>query len=131
MASQPQTPAQPTQPTVAASVHRKRSLQSTLDAFLKPNPIVADDGTDDIVQLTGSPTPLKRTHHCRGGSFCVGCQRPRKMPLQGIPAFAPPKKLVAAPQPRAKLAAKRTGLAVQAGTKASAKPAPHAIASSS
>ena len=56
MAPQPQTPAQPTQPTMAASVPRKRSLQSTLDAFLKPNPIVTDDGSDAIVQLTGSPT---------------------------------------------------------------------------
>ena len=43
MAPQPQTPAQPTQPTMAANVPRKRSLQSTLDAFLKPNPIVTDD----------------------------------------------------------------------------------------
>ena len=39
IASQPQTPAQPTQPTVAANVQQKRSLQSTLDAFLKPNPL--------------------------------------------------------------------------------------------
>ena len=35
------------------------------------------------------------------------------------------------PQPRAKPAAKQTGLAVQAGAKAAAKPAPRAIASSS
>ena len=53
--------------------------------------------------------------------------------------LVPPKKLVAAPkarakaapQPRGKPAAKRTGLAVQAGAKAAAKAAPHAIASSS
>ena len=51
----------------------------------------------------------------------------------------PPKKSVAAPkargkaapQPKGKPAAKRTGLAVQAGAKAAAKPAPRAIASSS
>ena len=60
MAPQPHTPAQPTQPTMAANVPRKRSLQSTLDAFLKPNPIVTDDGSDAIVQLTGSPTQPKR-----------------------------------------------------------------------
>ena len=60
MAPQPQTPAQPTQPTMAANVPRKRSLQSTLDAFLKPNSIVTDDGSDAIVQLTGSPTQAKR-----------------------------------------------------------------------
>ena len=53
--------------------------------------------------------------------------------------LVPPKKLVAAPkarakaapQPRGKPAAKRTSLAVQAGAKAAAKPAPPAIASSS
>ena len=53
--------------------------------------------------------------------------------------LVPPKKSVAAPkargkaapQPRGKPAAKRTGLAVQAGAKAAAKPAPRAIASSS
>ena len=60
MSPQPQTPAQPTQPTMAANVPRKRSLQSTLDAFLKPNPVVTDDGSDAIVQLTGSPTQRKR-----------------------------------------------------------------------
>ena len=60
MSPQPQTPAQPTQPTMAANVPRKRSLQSTLDAFLKPNPVVTDDGSDAIVQLTGSPTQPKR-----------------------------------------------------------------------
>ena len=53
--------------------------------------------------------------------------------------LVPPKKSVAAPkarakaalQPRAKPAAKRTGLAVQAGAKAAAKPTVRAIASSS
>ena len=60
MSPQPQTPAQPTQPTMAANVPRKRSLQSTLDAFLKPNPVVTDNGSDAIVQLTGSPTQPKR-----------------------------------------------------------------------
>ena len=60
MAPQPQTPAQPTQPTMSANVPRKHSLQSTLDAFLKPNPIVTDDASDAIVQLTGSPTQPKR-----------------------------------------------------------------------
>ena len=60
MSPQPQTPAQPKQPTMAANVPRKRSLQSTLDAFLKPNPVVTDDGSDAIVQLTGSPTQPKR-----------------------------------------------------------------------
>ena len=60
MAPQPQTLAQPTQPTMAANVPRKRSLRSTLDAFLKPNPIVTDDGSDAMVQLTGNPTQPKR-----------------------------------------------------------------------
>ena len=53
--------------------------------------------------------------------------------------LVPPKKSVdapkarakAAPQPRGKPAAKRTGLAVQADAKAAAKPAPRAIAASS
>ena len=63
MASQPQTLAQPTQGIVAANVPWKRSLQSTLDAFLKPNPIVTDDGSDDIVQLTGSLTQPGTASH--------------------------------------------------------------------
>ena len=45
--------------------------------------------------------------------------------------FAPKARAKAAPQPIAKPAAKRTGLAVQAGAKAAAKPAPRPIASSS
>ena len=45
--------------------------------------------------------------------------------------LVPPKKSVAAPKARGKPAAKRTGLAVQAGAKAAAKLAPRAIASSS
>ena len=44
---------------------------------------------------------------------------------------APKARAKAAPQPRVKPAAKRTGLAMQAGAKAAAKPAPRAIASSS
>ena len=51
---------------------------------------------------------------------------PRKKSLA-----APKARAKAAPQPRAKSAAKRTGLALQAGAKVAAKPAPHAIASSS
>ena len=47
------------------------------------------------------------------------------------PVPAPKARAKAAPQPRAKPAAKRTGLAVQAGAKTAAKPAPRAIASSS
>ena len=43
---------------------------------------------------------------------------------------APKARAKAAPQPRAKPAAKRTGLAVQAGAKAAAKPAPRASSSS-
>ena len=58
--SQPQTLAQPTQPTVVANVNRKCCLQSTLDAFLKPNPTVTDDVTDDIVQSTGGANTPKR-----------------------------------------------------------------------
>ena len=102
MSPQPQTPAQPTQPTMAANVPRKRSLQSTLDAFLKPNPVV----TDDVCEEKWIPKDL-----------------------------VPPKKSVAAPKARGKAApqprGKPAGLAVQAGAKAAAKPAPRAIVSSS
>ena len=49
MAPQSQAPGQPTQHTMAATVPRKRSLQPTLDAFLKPNLILLDDGSDAIV----------------------------------------------------------------------------------
>ena len=37
-------------------MNRKRCLQSTFDAFLKPNPTVTDDGTAYIVQLMGNPS---------------------------------------------------------------------------
>ena len=48
MAPQPQTPAQPTQPTMAANVPRKRNLQSTLDAFLKLNPWLQTHGLGHV-----------------------------------------------------------------------------------
>ena len=70
IASQPQTLAEPTQPTMVANVNRKCCLQSMLDAFLKPNPVVTDHGTDNIVQLPGLQTsPV--SHCCRGCSFCA------------------------------------------------------------
>ena len=89
MSPQPQTPAQPTQPTMAANVPRKRSLQSTLDAFLKPNPVVTDDGSDAIVQLTGSPTQPKVASHVfsllalvEGTTVCL------EIPLQSPPSIS-------------------------------------------
>ena len=72
---------------MAANVPRKRSLQSTLDAFLKPNPVVTDDGSDAIVQLTGSPTQRK------SGSLRIWClRRSRWLPLRQEERLPPSQK---------------------------------------
>ena len=105
MSPQPQTPAQPTQPTMAANVPRKRSLQSTLDAFLKPNPVVTDDGSDAIVQLTGSPTQPKRPRSptvAEDAVFVSAVKGPAKCRSKAMRLLQPLRKYR---EPKEKLAA--------------------------
>ena len=51
-----ESPKSPQSPDVTPMLPRKRSLQSTLDAFLKPNPIVTDDSLP-CKTLAISPRP--------------------------------------------------------------------------